>query len=77
MFGESASRVIVSLAEADLAAFLERADAAGVAATPIGNTGGTRLRIEVAGDLAIDAGVAELEEMWETAIERVFERKAA
>src|SRR5205085_2315632 len=49
LFGESASRAIVSVAPDDLTAVLERAAAAGVPAAVIGQTGGNRLRMAVDG----------------------------
>ena len=49
LFGESASRVIVSVASDDVAEVLELAAAAGVPARVIGQTGGNRLRIAIGG----------------------------
>ena len=49
LFGESASRVVVSLRREDVTEVLQRAAAAGVSARVIGETGGNRLRIAVAG----------------------------
>src|SRR5262249_43455025 len=48
LFGESASRVVLSVAPDGAAVVLERAAAAGVPARVIGQTGGNRLRIAVA-----------------------------
>ena len=57
LFGESASRVVVSAPPDDVTEVLERAAAAGVPARVIGETGGNRLRIAVGGrDASIDAG---------------------
>ncbi len=54
LFGESASRVIVS-ASPDMAAdVLARAAAKGLPAKVIGRTGGHQLRVSVGGELAID-----------------------
>jgi phosphoribosylformylglycinamidine synthase len=72
LFSESASRVIVSVAKAGVDALLERAAAAGVPARPVGQTGGTRLRIEVDGRRVIDVSIAEAERAWSGAIERFF-----
>ncbi len=74
LFGETASVVIVSVtpsAEGDLAA---RARAAGVPVAIIGRTGGTRLRIRVAGEPVLDLAVEEAEQVWTRAIERYFDR---
>ena len=77
LFGESASRVIVSVEPAMLDALLARADAAGVPARLIGRTGGTRIRISVDGVLAADVAVADAEQAWTTAIEGYFVRQTA
>ncbi len=45
LFGESASRVVVSVRPADQATVLHLAAEAGVPARVIGRTGGARLRI--------------------------------
>jgi phosphoribosylformylglycinamidine (FGAM) synthase-like enzyme len=77
LFGESASRVVVSLSEDDVTRVLEQAAAAGVPARVIGRTGGNRLRIAVKGRLAIDVAIDEAERRWSTAIESQFVRKIA
>jgi hypothetical protein len=56
---------------------LQRAAAAGVPAQVIGRTGGNRLRITVAGEMAIDVSVDEAERVWRAAIERYFARRVA
>jgi phosphoribosylformylglycinamidine synthase II len=77
LFGESASRVIVSLPEADVPALLKRASSAGVPATLIGSTGGPRISIAVDGQPAIDVEVAAAEQVWATAIESKMSRPRA
>jgi len=77
LFGESATRVVVSVAPGDVTTVVERAKAAKVPARVIGRTGGSALRIAVAGEVAIDVSVAEAEERWATAIERRFARRVA
>jgi phosphoribosylformylglycinamidine synthase len=77
LFGESASRVVVSTPPDNVADVLQRAAAAGVPARVIGETGGNRLRIAVGGTLVVDLAVDEAERTWATAIERVFAKKAA
>lgn len=69
LFGESASRVIVSVPEAGLEALLARASEAQVPATLIGRTGGQRMAIAVDGIQAIDVDVAAAEQIWATCIE--------
>ena len=77
LFGESASRVVVSVVPDQVAAVLQHAAAAHVPARVIGQTGGSRLRIAVAGALAINLSVDEAERVWSTAIDRYFEQRVA
>ena len=49
LFGESASRIVVSTSDEKLAAVIAAARAAGVPATVIGKTGGDRIRVTVDG----------------------------
>jgi len=77
LFAESASRVVVSVPEAALAAFMERASRARVPASVIGRVGGNRLRVAVSGRLVVDEPCQELEQIWESAIESRFESSKA
>jgi phosphoribosylformylglycinamidine synthase len=77
LFGESASRVVVSTARDHADDVLARAAAKGVPARVIGETGGVQLRISVGGELAIDVSVIELERIWTSAIDRYFIRRVA
>jgi hypothetical protein len=77
LFGESASRVVVSTGPDNVADVLQRAAAGRVPARVIGETGGNRLRMSVAGAVAVDVGIDEAERVWSTAIEQVFARKVA
>jgi phosphoribosylformylglycinamidine synthase len=77
LFGESASRVVVSVRPADRAALMQLAAEAGVPAHVIGQTGGTELRMRVGGAPAVDCSVAEAERVWGGAIERHFLRATA
>ena len=77
LFGESASRVVVSTRRDTLAEVLERAAAAGVPARVVGVTGGNLLRIAVGGTLVVDLQVDEAELVWSTAIERSLSKRAA
>jgi phosphoribosylformylglycinamidine synthase subunit PurL len=72
LFGESASRILVSVREPDLDELLARAQAAGIPATMIGRVGGSRLRIAVDGTPVIDEAIVELEQIWKAAIEKVI-----
>jgi phosphoribosylformylglycinamidine synthase len=77
LFGESASRVIVSVVPEELTRVIERAAAAGVPAEVVGQTGGNRLRIAVAGQVVIDQSVDEAERVWSNAIEQHFAKRVA
>jgi phosphoribosylformylglycinamidine synthase len=77
LFGESASRVVVSVSPDSVTEILQRAALAGVLARVIGETGGNRLRIAVAGRTIIDVSVDDAERVWSTAIEGVFVRRVA
>jgi phosphoribosylformylglycinamidine synthase subunit PurL len=77
LFGESASRVIVSLTTDALADVLARAAAADVPARVIGQTGGNRLHIAVGGATAVDLSVDAAERMWASAVSRYFKKHAA
>jgi phosphoribosylformylglycinamidine synthase subunit PurL len=77
LFGESASRIVVSVSPDNVTEILQRAALAGVLARVIGETGGNRLRIAVAGRTIIDVSVEDAERVWSTAIEGVFVRRVA
>jgi phosphoribosylformylglycinamidine synthase len=77
LFGESASRVVVSVVPEHVTAVLRHAAAANVPARVIGQTGGSRLRIAVAGTVVIDQSVDEAERVWSTAIDRHFAQRVA
>ena len=77
LFGESASRIVVSVAQASVEAVLARAAAAGVPAQVIGRTGGRQLRLKVDGVALVDVPVADAERLWASAIATYFARKVA
>jgi phosphoribosylformylglycinamidine synthase len=77
LFGESASRVVVSVHPEDRATLLRQAADAGIPARYIGRTGGARLRMAVGGEIALDCALQEAEHIWRTAIEGYFTRPAA
>jgi phosphoribosylformylglycinamidine synthase len=77
LFGESASRAVVSAQPQNVNAVLKLAAELGVPVHRIGRTGGSRLAVRVEGHDAIDCTVAEAERMWSTAIERHFAGRAA
>ena len=77
LFGESATRVVVSVVPEQVTTVLRHAAAASVPVRVIGQTGGSRLRIAVAGDIVIDQSVEEAERVWSTAIDRYFAQRVA
>jgi phosphoribosylformylglycinamidine synthase subunit PurL len=77
LFGESATRVVVSVSPETTADVLNRAKTAGVPARVIGRTGGSSLRVAVDGRIAIDAAVSEAERIWSGAIEHYFAKRVA
>src|SRR5437667_7510089 len=77
LFGESASRVVVSVAPDRVDDVRSRAAASGVPARIIGRTGGTALRIEVDRKTAIDVSVEAAERVWSTAIDKHFVKRVA
>jgi phosphoribosylformylglycinamidine synthase subunit PurL len=77
LFGESATRVVLSAAEGDVSRILARAASSGVPARVVGRTGGNLLRIVVNGKIAVDLPVGEAERAWRKAIERHFVKRVA
>ena len=70
LFGESPSRIVVSVAPARRAELLARARGAGVPAAAIGRTGGDRLAVAVAGDVVADVALETAEHAWATGLTR-------
>jgi phosphoribosylformylglycinamidine synthase len=77
LFGESASRVVVSTVPVNVTEVLRRAAFLRVPARVVGETGGNRLSVAVGGRLVLDVAVDELERCWSSAIERYFARRVA
>jgi phosphoribosylformylglycinamidine synthase len=77
LFGESASRVVLSVAPDNVTSVLERAAAANVPARVVGQTGGNRLRMAVGGRAAIDQSLDVAERAWSSALEQYFVRRVA
>ena len=73
LFGESASRAIVSASPAHAQDVLGRATREGVPARVVGRVGGSRIRLSVDGRVAVDLAVADAESAWASAIQRRFE----
>jgi phosphoribosylformylglycinamidine synthase len=70
LFGESASRIVVSTDDDRLDRLVNAARQAGVTATVIGRTGGDRIQIAVGSSVAVDVAVNDAETAWATAIEK-------
>jgi len=77
LFGESASRVVVSVSPDRVQTLLSMAAAAKVPAAQIGIVGGDRIRVSVDGERVLDEPLAAAERVWSTAIEAFFERRRA
>jgi phosphoribosylformylglycinamidine synthase II len=77
LFGESATRAIVSVEPERLAGVLEMARAAGVPAEHVGRTGGSSIRIAVGGHVEIDCVVSEAEARWSACLAKWLEGRAA
>ena len=76
LFGEDASRVVVSCDADRVARIRDVAGKYGVAADVIGETVGDRLEISVEGDVVVSAAVSELSETYEEALESVLRTDA-
>jgi phosphoribosylformylglycinamidine synthase len=77
LFGESASRVVVSVSPERVGALLSMAASAKLPAARIGVVGGERIRVAVEGERVLDEPLAAAELIWSTAIEAYFERRRA
>jgi phosphoribosylformylglycinamidine synthase len=74
LFGESASRVIVSAGPDRVAELLTLAAREGVEAAVVGRVGGRRIAVSVDGRPVLDEPLADMERVWSTAIDAYFER---
>jgi phosphoribosylformylglycinamidine synthase subunit PurL len=77
LFGESASRAVISVAPADLTTAMEAAAAANVPARVIGQTGGGALRIAVAGQMAVEMRIDDAERAWNSSLEMLLAKRVA
>ena len=77
LFGESASRVIVSVEPAMTSAILAKAGAAGVPAARIGTTGGAMIEIAIDGQSTIRCSLVEAETRWATSLANLVAGRAA
>jgi phosphoribosylformylglycinamidine synthase len=77
LFGEAAGRAIVSVSPENRPALEALAARSGVPATLIGTTGGSRIRIAIAGQETIDVMLSEMEQLWSSLLGRYFAGRAA
>ncbi len=75
LFGESASRIVVSVPSRHLDTVIAAAKAAEITVSEIGRVGGDRIRLSVNGQLVVDSAVADAEAAWATAIEKKMRRQ--
>ena len=73
LFGEAQGRIVISCAPANVSRVLKLAERHGVPAAQIGNVGEVNGRFKLTGaGVSIDTGVAELSEIWRSAIPRLM-----
>jgi phosphoribosylformylglycinamidine synthase len=77
LFGESASRAVVSVTPHQVDRLLAMAAAVNLPAARIGSVGGDRIRISIEGRRVLDEPLDAAERIWSTAIESYFERRRA
>jgi phosphoribosylformylglycinamidine synthase subunit PurL len=77
LFGEAGGRVIVSVSPGKRPALEALAARSGVPATLLGTTGGSRIRIGIDGQDAIDVVLSEMEQLWSSLLGRYFAGRAA
>jgi len=68
LFGESASRIVVSVAPSSVDRVCAAAEAAGVPVTRLGTTGGPAIALSVGGQLQVHREVSAAESAWAGAI---------
>ena len=72
LFGEDASRVLISCDPQNVEGIKQIAVQCGLSVEPIGNTGPDQLEIQVDGKAAVKASVSELKAAWAGALERAL-----
>jgi phosphoribosylformylglycinamidine synthase len=77
LFGEDASRIVISCDPANLARIKEVAGKQGVAAEQIGETGSSNVEIKIDGRVVVAASIAELHDVYENALERALRSDVA
>jgi phosphoribosylformylglycinamidine synthase II len=76
LFGESATRAVVSVSADDVSTLASMATQSGVSYRVIGQVGGERITLAVAGRKAVDMALDEAERAWSTSIERRMTRRS-
>jgi phosphoribosylformylglycinamidine synthase len=76
LFGEDASRILISCDAGNVARIKELSESFGVDAAVIGETVADRIEISLDGTFVVSAAVAELSEMYEGALEAALEAEA-
>jgi phosphoribosylformylglycinamidine synthase len=69
LFGEDASRIVISCDPANLAGIKELATKKGIAVDQIGETGSSNVEIKIDGRVVVAASIAELRDVYENALE--------
>ena len=77
LFGEDASRVVISCDRGNLPGIQQVAVKYGLSSDVIGETVGERVEIRIDGQLIVSAPVAELSEEYEGALERALKSEPA
>ena len=77
LFGEGASRVVISVRKNDVGRVTEVAAAASIPCLTLGRSGGKRIRIAIGGEDVIDAPLDEVAQAWSSGLSRYFEDSAA
>ncbi len=73
LFGEDASRVLISCDPQNVQRIQQVAGKFGLSVEPIGDTGPDQLEIQIDGKVAVKASVSELREAWGSALERALQ----
>jgi len=77
LFGEGASRVVISVRKNDVGRVTEVAAVASIPCLTLGRSGGKRIRIAIGGEDVIDAPLDEVAQAWSSGLSRYFEDSAA
>jgi len=77
LFGESASKVVVSIRKNDVSRVTEVVTAASLPWLTLGRSGGERFRISIGDEDVVDAPLDEVAQAWSTGVSRYFEDSAA